>query len=90
MIVGEIGLGGVLVAVEVVDFVGPVERVPLGNRESRLCAVSNGGGEIIGQFLAAEFVGEFLPAIDGAGNGDGVDSLLRHRLAGPACGESRS
>src|SRR5262249_28511161 len=76
-IVGQIGFGSVLVAVEVIDFAGPVERVPLRNRKSGLRG-TNRGSEIFGKFLAAEFVGQFLPAIDGAGNGDRVDSLLRH------------
>jgi len=76
-IVGQIEFCGGIVTAEKVDCGGPIHRDPFGDGKTVLRGV-DGGGEIFAKFFASEFVGELLPAVDRAGNGNGVDAGLRH------------
>jgi len=76
-VVGEVEFCGGIVSSEQIDGAGPIHGNPFGDGETILRRV-DGRGQIFAEFFAPEFVGEFLPAIDGTGDGDGVDAGLWH------------
>src|SRR6202034_1199560 len=71
--------GGVWIGVELFLVRGPIFGVEFGYGKSVL-GVMNGGSEKFRKFFGSEAREKFGPAVHGAGNGDGIDTDLRHCL----------